>query len=221
MKPLPPAAEIASLVCDESKGDVMPDLQSSSDTGYGPCVVCGDTNYELSCGGPTICPKCDCGNFDAASGTAGLPFQKRVVEWLMACFSMEVCRDGIERNHRFLEEALELVQSLDCTRSEAHQLVDYVFDRPAGEPKQELGGSLVTLTALANCHDMDMMEAGETELARVWTKIDKIRAKQAAKPKHSPLPQHVDVAQQQQERIETLQKLVNEYKARAIEVARG
>lgn len=132
-----------------------------------------------------------------ASSTApsGLPFQKRVVEWLMACFSMEVCRDGIERNHRFLEEALELVQSLECTRSEAHQLVDYVFDRPVGEPMQELGGSLVTLVALANCHDMDVMEAGETELARVWTKIDKIRAKQVAKPKHSPLPQHVDAAQ--------------------------
>lgn len=33
----------------------------------GPCVVCGGTNYTLSCGGPTICPKCDCGNFDAAT----------------------------------------------------------------------------------------------------------------------------------------------------------
>jgi hypothetical protein len=39
-------------------------------------------------------------------------FQKRVLEWMMACFSMEICRDGMERNHRFLEEALELVQSL-------------------------------------------------------------------------------------------------------------
>ncbi len=69
--------------------------------------------------------------------------------------------------------------------------MDYVFDRPIGEPEQELGGALVTLTALANCHDMHLMQAGENELARVWTKIDKIRAKQAAKPKHSPLPEHV------------------------------
>ena len=27
----------------------------------GPCIGCGATNYELSCGGPTICPRCDCG----------------------------------------------------------------------------------------------------------------------------------------------------------------
>lgn len=102
---------------------------------------------------------------------------------------MEVCRDGTERNHRFLEEALELVQSLGCTQSEARQLVDYVFSRPVGEPKQELGGVMVTLSALASCHDMNLDTAGETELIRVWKNIDKIRAKQAAKPKHSPLPE--------------------------------
>lgn len=33
----------------------------------GPCVICGGTDYDLSCGGPTICPKCDCGNFDSAT----------------------------------------------------------------------------------------------------------------------------------------------------------
>jgi hypothetical protein len=119
-------------------------------------------------------------------------FQERVLDWLMACFSMEICRDRVERNHRFLEEALELVQSLGCTASEAHQLVDYVFGRKVGEPMQEMGGVVVTLHTLASANDMDVAEAGETELARVWTKIDKIREKQAAKPKHSPLPQHVD-----------------------------
>lgn len=124
-----------------------------------------------------------------------MTFQKRVLNWLMECFSNEVCRDGVERNHRFLEESLELVQSLGCTRSEAHQLVDYVFGRPVGEPLQELGGTMVTLAALASCHDMDLNDAAEMELARVWTKIEKIRAKQLAKPKHSPLPEYVAPAQ--------------------------
>jgi len=36
-------------------------------SGYGPCVVCGDMNYPLSMGGPSICPKCDCGQTDAAT----------------------------------------------------------------------------------------------------------------------------------------------------------
>lgn len=30
----------------------------------GPCVLCGTTDYPLSVGGPSVCPACDCGNFD-------------------------------------------------------------------------------------------------------------------------------------------------------------
>ena len=119
------------------------------------------------------------------------PFQERVRPWLMKCFGQEIADDLVERNHRFLEEALELVQSTGCTRSEAHQLVDYVFDREIGEPHQEVGGVMVTLAALCLAANMDMHRAGEDELERIWTKVEQIRAKQAAKPKHSPLPQRV------------------------------
>lgn len=123
----------------------------------------------------------------AASGG----FQRRVDPWLLSCFGEAIARDRTERSHRFLEEAIETVQATGTTRSEAHQLVDYVFDRPAGELPQEIGGVMVTLAALCLAHGVDMAEAGEIELARVWTKVEKIRAKQAAKPKHSPLPEHV------------------------------
>ena len=116
-------------------------------------------------------------------------FQNRVSPWMDACFGPEIGADRIERNHRFVEEALELVQACGCTKSEAHQLVDYVFDRPQGDVNQEVGGVMVTLAALCLANGLDMHDAGETELARVWQKIDKIRSKQAAKPKHSPLPQ--------------------------------
>ncbi|TQL83113.1 hypothetical protein [Delftia sp. HK171] len=117
-----------------------------------------------------------------------ITFQTRVQPWLLACFGAEIAADRAERNHRFLEESLELVQSCGCTASEAHQLVDYVFGRPVGEPAQEAGGVMVTLAALCLANSLDMHEAGETELARIWTKVEAIRAKQAAKPKHSPLP---------------------------------
>lgn len=118
-------------------------------------------------------------------------FQTRVQPWMMACFGPEISSDGIERNHRFLEESLELVQSLGCTADEAHQLVDYVYARPEGRPYQEVGGVMVTLAALCLARGLDMHAAGETELTRIWTKVEQIRAKQAAKPKHSPLPSYV------------------------------
>ena len=116
-------------------------------------------------------------------------FQDRVSPFMAACFGPEISSDVTERNHRFLEESLELVQSKGCTASEAHQLVDYVFSRPVGEPSQEAGGVMVTLAALCLAAGLSMEKCGDVELARVWTKIDVIRAKQAAKPKHSPLPQ--------------------------------
>lgn len=127
----------------------------------------------------------------ALSSVDAQPFQQRVQPWMMACFGAEISADRQERNHRFFEESTELVQACGMTQSEAHQLVDYVYGRPVGEKYQEAGGVMVTLAALCLAQDMDMHAAGETELARIWTKVEKIRAKQAAKPKHSPLPEHV------------------------------
>lgn len=123
---------------------------------------------------------------DAASST----FQARVQPWMHACFGEMIAAHREERNHRFLEEALELVQAKGCTAAEAHQLVDYVYGRPAGIDYQEVGGVMVTLAALCLANHIDMHEAAEVELTRIWTKVEQIRAKQAAKPKYSPLPEH-------------------------------
>lgn len=114
-------------------------------------------------------------------------FQSRVAPWMKACFGPTISKDAMERNHRFFEESAELVQANGMTRSEAHQLVDYTFDRPVGELKQEVGGVIVTLAALCLASDVDMHQAGETELDRIWTKVEQIRSKQAAKPKHLPI----------------------------------
>lgn len=126
-----------------------------------------------------------------ASEQQGAPFQSRVRPWMLECFGAEIASDRVERNHRFFEEASELVQACGMTASEAHQLVDYTWSRPIGEPNQEAGGVMVTLAALCLANGLDMHVAGETELARI-SKPDmviRIRAKQAAKPKHSPLPE--------------------------------
>jgi NTP pyrophosphatase (non-canonical NTP hydrolase) len=116
-------------------------------------------------------------------------YQYSVGDWVHECFGPEIAADKQERNHRFIEEALELVQACGATASECHQLVDYVFGRDVGDPAQETGGVMVTLAALCNAHGIDLDKAARDELTRVWTKVDKIRAKQGAKPRHSPLPE--------------------------------
>jgi hypothetical protein len=115
-------------------------------------------------------------------------YQARVADWVVACFGPEVAGDRVERNHRFLEEAVELVQALGCSREDAHTLVDYTFDRPKGDVAQEVGGVLVTLAALCSAAGVEMVGAGEVELDRVGPLIEKIRAKQSSKPHGSPLP---------------------------------
>ena len=117
-----------------------------------------------------------------------LSYQEHVDAWMLACFGLEISVDKIERNHRFLGKSLGLVQANGCTRDEAHQLVDYVFGRPVGEVRQEVGAVMLTLAALCNATGIVLPREADKELARAWNKIDVIRAKQAAKPKHSPLP---------------------------------
>jgi len=109
-------------------------------------------------------------------------FQARVHPWMLACFGEEIARDPVERNHRFLEESIELVQACGGTAEEAHAVVDYVFSREPGETAQEIGGVMVTLAALCLAHGEDMHKAGDAELAAIWDKIDRIRAKHETKP---------------------------------------
>lgn len=117
-----------------------------------------------------------------------LSFQDGVAQWLLECFGPAVVADKTERADRFIEEALELVQSVDYPAERVMALLSYVYGRPAGEPRQEVGGTMVTLAAFCVSHGVDMDEAAKSELARVWTKIEAIRAKQAAKPTGSALP---------------------------------
>lgn len=109
-------------------------------------------------------------------------FQQAVAPWLHECFGDRLARDPFERNARFLEEALELVQARGGNADTAHALVDYVFDRAKGDPHQEVGGVMVTLAALCLGAGIDMHAAGDDELRRIWTKVEEIRQKQFSKP---------------------------------------
>lgn len=116
-------------------------------------------------------------------------FQARGAAWLEECFgeSNDPLRKE-RRMHRFVEESIELAQALGCSKDDFLKLVDYVFGRAVGEPKQEVGGVMLTLVGVCVANGFDMMECGETELARVWTKVEAIRAKNARQVRGSPLP---------------------------------
>ena len=122
--------------------------------------------------------------------SSGEAFQPRVHQWLLDCFGWEIAGDRQERGDRLLEEVLELLQSGGYDPARVAALRDYVWGRPVGEPAQEVGGVMVTLAAYCVAHDLDMMGAGQTELARIVQPeiVKKIRAKQAAKPTGSALP---------------------------------
>lgn len=124
----------------------------------------------------------------AGPDAAANSLQARVRPWLMACFGPEISADKLERGDRLLEEVFELLQSGDYPRERIRALEDYTYTREKGDPEQEVGGVMITLAAYCLAHGLDMHEAGETELVRIWTKVEKIRAKQASKPTGSALP---------------------------------
>jgi hypothetical protein len=169
------------------------------DYGTAATAAVKDSLTTAQCGRPNVaCAYPDCGEYcrhrlaqpkPAEGGAVDSTFQASVRPWVLECFGDEAANDVRERGDRLLEEVLELLQSHGYDPARVATLRDYVFSRPAGEPAQEVGGVMVTLAAYCLATGIDMHAAGETELARIWTKVDAIRAKQASKRGlHTPLP---------------------------------
>lgn len=115
-------------------------------------------------------------------------YQMRVDMWVNACLGALAAANRKERCHRFLEEAVELVQAGGTTKEDAHKLVDYVYGREVGQVDQEVGGVSTTLNALCNAFGINTLDAAERELQRCWHNIDRIRAKAASKRTNDSLP---------------------------------
>lgn len=147
--------------------------QACLDVFYVHCEGCG-------CDGPVA--ESESESIAAWNQRARPSYQQRVLAWSTACFGAADAEVPGTRPHRFLEEALELVQALGCPVEEAQRLLHYVYGRPMGNPDQEVGGVMITLAALCHATQLDMADAGERELQRVWENIDRVRAKSASKP---------------------------------------
>jgi hypothetical protein len=116
---------------------------------------------------------------DRAKPKAGLKIgdlELQIFTWMVRCFGVGIARSKRERDLRFAEEAVELIQARgNMSREEMHRMVDRVFDRPPGEEHQEAGGAMMTLAALGCTLDpvgedqdpMTLEKAAMMELARI------------------------------------------------------
>ena len=96
--------------------------------------------------------------------------QAAVAAWVAAAFVINQVNDVHQTAVRLLEEAIELYQAAGGHPDMAMDLVDYIFHRPVGELKRELGGLGITLLAMAEAAGVSADECEKAEFARVLSK---------------------------------------------------
>lgn len=145
---------------------------------------------------------------------ADLSFQQRVGVWVQQAFGTVLRYNQKQRSQRFLEEALELAQANDLSKQDALDLVDYTYGRPVGVAAQEVGGVMITLAALCDASEINMVQEGEKELTRINDPaiMAKIQAKQATKPANSSLPGRTPVEASEKFKIEAFNPVTKETK---------
>ena len=96
--------------------------------------------------------------------------QAVVHAWCIAAFGDDHAKSIEQRAVRLVEEAVEAAQAAGAQASMLHHLVDYVFSRPVGDLRQELGGVGVTLIALAAAAQLSADALEAEEVARILGK---------------------------------------------------
>jgi hypothetical protein len=122
--------------------------------------------------------------FDQAAFLASMQsFQVQWAIWMQHCYPIELINNPKEASQRFSEEAIEAMQAMEMTKDEVIAMVEYVFGREKGEPAQEAAGTLSCLATLCNQRKIDLGKAALADLNYCWENLEKIRAKNALKPK--------------------------------------
>lgn len=108
--------------------------------------------------------------------------QQQVGAWCAAAFGYDHAASLPLRGLRLAEEAIEAAQAAGSDRATLHRLIDHVYDRPAGDMYQELGGVGITLLALGAAAGMSVDAAERDELTRILSKpLDHFRERNDAK----------------------------------------
>ena len=95
--------------------------------------------------------------------------QKDVLDWVRNTFGQKFLNDR-ERAFRFIEEALELVQSIGLSIADVAAIGNHVYDRPPGDYPDEMGGVMITLEALAEHLGVDL----ERQRCLEWERINSL-----------------------------------------------
>lgn len=111
--------------------------------------------------------------------------QSKVFEWARRAFGDNVVMHRPERRERFAEECLELLQASGMSKEEIQRMMEYVYNRPAGEFSQEVAGVAITLDVFAASEGVDREKVVDAEYQRIIHKTDKICKKQLEKPRVS------------------------------------
>jgi hypothetical protein len=110
--------------------------------------------------------------------------RKRIEAWVLDRLGTECLMDREERAKRLFEEAAELLQAEDVSFVHAVNILRRVYDRPKGEPEQEMGGVMVCAHAWAVAADQNLVVLTEREVARIESVPAEVtRAKHAANAK--------------------------------------
>lgn len=109
-------------------------------------------------------------------------YQYKYFEWLKNCMGEEVAFDPQERNHRFCEEALELLQACGYSKDAVLKMLEYVYSRqPSHRPNNEIGDVQGTLAALSSARGVNLGRISEEILIHNIARTPIIRKKHAEK----------------------------------------
>lgn len=107
--------------------------------------------------------------------------QKGLVSWLERCLGKETLLNRKDRAIRVLEEAVELAQAVGIPREKALEQLHHTYDRPKGQPAQEIAGVINAALLAAEALGYDGLDLGLNELHRAEDAIDIIRRKNLSK----------------------------------------
>lgn len=94
----------------------------------------------------------------------------RMHQWVVTYLGEDIAMNTKERAMRLVEEAIELCQTEGNTLQMVVDLATHVFNKPVGDPNQEVGGVSVTLLAYCAGKGIDPEEEEQKELNRIWGK---------------------------------------------------